>query len=82
MQIRALERKARLWSPIGRRLALTCVRESPDHAVSDPQEKLRVLGQYWGPVFAKKSWDQNTACTYIRQWLPPVGDVHLPPPTP
>ncbi|CAK0833918.1 unnamed protein product, partial [Prorocentrum cordatum] len=81
MQAKALERKARLWSPIGRRITLAAAHVSAGATVSDPAERTKALGEHWKPVFSKKPWDQEGAAQYCADWLPSISSLSLPPPS-
>ncbi|CAK0850757.1 unnamed protein product, partial [Prorocentrum cordatum] len=82
LQLKSLERRARLWSPLNRRACLTAVTDDSGRSACDPAERVDLLKSYWGPVFSRKPWGRDRAVEHAAKYLPTVDDVVLSPPTP
>eukprot|EP00959_Pyramimonas_sp_CCMP1952_P214230 4482581-Pyramimonas_sp.AAC.1 len=81
-QLCALGGRARLWSPLNRRVCLTAVTDEHGRAACDPSERVDLLMSYWGFVFSKEPWGRDMTIEHAAQYLSYVDDVALPPPTP
>ena len=51
--LRGIERKVRLWPPVGKRLALSGIVSAERGAAADPVDRAEVLGEFWAPVFPR-----------------------------